>query len=83
MLSASNGLGQNKKEAHFSARHGVGEFWVHKIDLEGNIEWRRYFGGTRNDRSYDAIQSKRWDAYVIVGASESQDVDIRNPKWKL
>lgn len=78
-VTASNGLGQNKKEAHFSARHGVGEFWVHKIDLEGNIEWRRYFGGTRNDRSYDAIQSKD-DAYVIVGASESQDVDIRNPR---
>ena len=42
-VTASNGQGQNKKEVHFSARHGVGEFWVHKIDLEGNIEWRRYF----------------------------------------
>ncbi len=74
-VTASNGLGQDKKEAHFSSRHGVGEFWVHKIDLDGNIQWRRYFGGTSNDRSYDAIQSTD-GGYVIVGSSESQDVDI-------
>ena len=74
-VTASNGLGQDKKEANFSSRHGVGEFWVHKIDLDGNIQWRRYFGGTSNDRSYDAIQSTD-GGYVIVGSSESQDVDI-------
>ena len=78
-VTASNGMGQNKKEAYFSAHHGVGEFWVHKIDLQGSLMWSRYFGGTRNDRSYDAIQSKD-GGYVIAGVSESQDLDIRDPR---
>lgn len=78
-VTASRGLGQDKKEAHFSARHGVGEFWAHKIDLNGNLQWRRYFGGTSNDRSYDALETQDGD-FVLVGASESQDVDVQNPK---
>jgi len=78
-VTASNGLGQDKKEAHFSARHGVGEFWAHKVDLNGNLEWRKYFGGTSNDISYDAIETQNGD-FVLVGSSESQDVDILNPR---
>ena len=61
-----------------SARHGVGEFWVHKINLAGEIEWRQYFGGTNNDRSYDAVQTDEGD-FIVVGTSESEDVDISNP----
>ena len=78
-VTASNGLGQNKKQTHFSSRHGVGEFWAHKIDLDGNLQWRNYFGGTSNDRSYDAIETSTGD-FVLVGSSESQDIDVKNPK---
>ena len=78
-VTASKGMGQDKGERLSSKRHGVGEFWVHKIDLEGNLQWRKYFGGSSNDRSYDAIETSEGD-YVIVGSSESQDVDIKNPK---
>ena len=74
-ISASRGKAINKN----SARHGAGEFWIHKIDLQGNIEWQRYFGGSSNDRSYDSIQSSDGN-YVIVGSSESQDFDIITPK---
>ncbi len=53
-VTASDGAGNSGKSSKAS-RHGVGEFWCHKIDTDGNIEWQRYFGGTNNDRSYDAI----------------------------
>ena len=62
-----------------SSRHGVGEFWCHKLDKDGNLEWRRYYGGTNNDRSYDAIETKNGD-FILVGATESQDVDVSDPK---
>lgn len=78
-VTASNGLGQDKREAHFNQKHGVGEYWVHKIDVAGNLQWRRYYGGTNNDRSYDALEAQD-GGYVLVGASESKDVDIKNPK---
>ena len=55
-------------------RHGVGEFWCHKVDMNGEIIWRRYFGGSNNDRSYDAIETSD-GGFILVGTSESQDVE--------
>ena len=77
-VTSSAGQGTSFQKGSSSARHGVGEFWVHKINLAGDIEWRQYFGGTNNDRSYDAVQTSAGD-YIIVGTSESDDVDITNP----
>jgi hypothetical protein len=77
-VTASRGLGSTEK-VEKSIKHGVGEFWCHKIDLEGNILWRKYFGGTNNDRSYDSIETADGD-FIIVGSSESVDNDISSPK---
>ena len=77
-VTASRGLGSTEKVGK-SIKHGVGEFWCHKIDLEGNILWRKYFGGTNNDRSYDSIETAEGD-FIIVGSSESSDNDISSPK---
>ena len=77
-VTASRGLGSTEKVLK-SGKHGVGEFWCHKIDLEGNILWRKYFGGTNNDRSYDSIETADGD-FIIVGSSESSDNDISSPK---
>ena len=77
-VTASRGLGSTEKVGK-SIKHGVGEFWCHKIDLEGNILWRKYFGGTNNDRSYDSIETAEGE-FIIVGSSESSDNDIGSPK---
>ncbi len=77
-VTASRGSGSTEKVVK-SVKHGVGEFWCHKIDLEGNILWRKYFGGTNNDRSYDSIETADGD-FIIVGSSESDDIDISSPK---
>ncbi len=62
-----------------STRHGVGEFWGTKIDGNGNLQWRRYFGGTNNDRAYSVVPA--WDGgYIMAGASESNDFDISNAR---
>tara|TARA_B100000945_G_C20395339_1_gene604545 strand:+ start:534 stop:1868 length:1335 start_codon:yes stop_codon:yes gene_type:complete len=78
-VTASNGLGMTKKKIKSSKKHGVGEFWCHKIDKNGNLQWRKYFGGSNNDRSYDAIQTIEGD-FIIVGTSESNDFEISNSK---
>ena len=67
-ITASNGQGK-------ALRHGVGEFWCHKIDQKGNVIWRNYFGGSNNDRSYDAIETAD-GGYILLGTSESNDFDI-------
>ena len=78
-VTASKGEGQEGKVENKSSRHVVGEFWCHKLDKDGNLEWRRYYGGSNNDRSYDAIETKNGD-FILVGATESQDVDVSDPK---
>jgi hypothetical protein len=83
-VTASGGEGddllesENNEETR-AVQHGVGEFWGHKLDANGNKEWRRYFGGTNNDRSYDAVQADD-GGILMVGASESTDFDISAPK---
>ncbi len=78
-VSSSGGQGSSFQKQGSSARHGVGEFWVHKISVDGDLLWRQYFGGTNNDRSYDAIETAKGE-FIVVGTSESEDVDISQPK---
>ena len=77
-VTASNGFGNSGKSSQ-AGRHGVGEFWCHKVDTHGNIQWQRYFGGTNNDKSYDAIETQEGN-FLVVGTSESDDLDVKNPK---
>lgn len=60
-------------------RHGVGEFWGTKINAQGTILWRKYFGGTNNDRAHAVVQSND-GGYVMAGFSESNDFDISDTK---
>ncbi len=76
-VTSSNGEGSTDK-GRLTA-HGVGEFWGTKIDGDGNLQWRKFFGGTNNDRSFGVVNAHD-GGYILVGASESDDFDIGNPK---
>ncbi len=77
-VTASGGLGSEGKSSNITA-HGVGEFWGTKVDANGNLEWRRYFGGSNNDRAH-AVAAAPDGGFVIAGFSESEDFDISNSK---
>ena len=84
-VTASGGLGNdftNGGQPVSNTRnpqHGVGEYWGILMDSQGNKIWRRYFGGTNNDRSYDTLQTAD-GGFLLVGASESSDFDITDAK---
>ncbi|WP_299533855.1 hypothetical protein [Ulvibacterium sp.] len=77
-ITAARADGYEEK-SRFLTRHGVGEFWGTKIDAQGNIEWRRYFGGSNNDRAHAVVQADD-GGFVMAGFSESDDFDISNTK---
>lgn len=77
-VTSSNGEGATEKNSSLSA-HGVGEFWGTRIDANGNLIWRKFFGGTNNDRSF-AVVNAFDGGFVLTGASESDDFDISDPK---
>ncbi|CAM1363532.1 conserved hypothetical protein [Tenacibaculum sediminilitoris] len=73
-VTASEGLGNSK----LTAKHAGGDYWCMKLDTNGNIEWRKYFGGTNTDTCYDIAEAT--DGYILIGSSDSNDVDISNNK---
>ncbi|MFD2822740.1 hypothetical protein ACFS5M_03605 [Lacinutrix iliipiscaria] len=70
-VTASGGEGNTR-------RHAGGDYWALKLNSSGEIEWSKYYGGSFTDTPYDAIQTT--DGYIIVGSSDSDDVDINNNK---
>lgn len=62
-----------------NSKHGVGEYWAILLDENGEKIWRNYYGGTNNDRSYDALQTSD-GGFLLTGSSESIDFDITDEK---
>ena len=75
-VSASDGAGNNRMNME---RHAGGDYWVIKIDAMGGLQWSRYFGGTFTDTAYDYVQTQDGN-FLIMGSSDSDDVDINNNK---
>jgi hypothetical protein len=73
-VSASNGQGDRNSIAR---RHAGGDYWVIKLNANGVKQWSNYYGGSFTDTAYDAIQTED-DGYIIIGSSDSDDVDISN-----
>ena len=67
----------NTEKGNSLTSHGVGEFWGTKIDEEGSVQWRGYFGGTNNDRAHGVVQTND-GGFVMAGFTESDDFDISN-----
>ena len=76
-VSASNGQGD--RHAAVRQRHAGGDYWAVKLNSSGVREWSNYYGGSFTDTAYDAIQTQD-NGYIIIGSSDSNDVDISNSK---
>ena len=74
-VTASGGAGNDGR----AVAHGVGEYWAILMDSNGERIWRRYFGGSSNDRSYAALEADD-GGFLMIGASESDDFDIEDDK---
>ncbi|MGB5377861.1 hypothetical protein [Muriicola sp.] len=60
-------------------RHGVGEFWGTRLNAQGELSWRKYYGGTNNDRAH-AVVTAQDEGFVMAGFSESEDYDVSDPR---
>ena len=73
-VSTSNEQGNRNS---ILSRHAGGDYWVIKLNASGVKQWSNYYGGSFTDTAYDAIQTED-DGYIIIGSSDSDDVDITN-----
>jgi len=62
-------------DGNLTLNHGNYDFWILKLDSNGNIEWQKSLGGS----SYDIAQSieQTFDGgYIVAGTSSSNDGDV-------
>jgi len=78
-ITSAQADGYSDKGSTSITAHGVGEFWGTKLDAQGTIEWRKYFGGTNNDRSHSVVQAED-GGFVLSGFTESEDFDIKQSR---
>lgn len=60
---------------------GGNDMWVMKLDTSGTVLWQYRYGGTASDYGYDIAELKNGNI-VLVGSTDSQSGDIKNPKGK-
>ncbi len=77
-VTASGGEG-NSKSLQAKTQHAGGDYWVIKLNASGDKQWSRFYGGTFTDTPHDVIQTDD-NGYILVGSSDSDDVDIKNNK---
>lgn len=75
-VTASGGQGNSKTSRR---RHAGGDYWAIKLNASGETQWSKFYGGTFTDTPYDVIQTND-NGYIMVGSSDSDDVDIKNTK---
>ena len=76
-LDVTSSGGEGNSQAKI--QHAGGDYWVLKLDSFGAIEWSKYYGGNFTDTPRGIAVSND-GGYVIVGTSDSTDVDISNNK---
>ncbi len=57
--------------------HGDNDYWIMKLDVNGNLEWQKTLGGTGGDYGSSIIQT-RDSGFVIAGTSDSDDGDVKD-----
>jgi len=73
-VTASGGAGNSK-----SVMHAGGDFWAVKLNANGDTLWTKYFGGGLSEIPNDLIETQD-NGFILVGTSDSADVDISNNK---
>lgn len=72
-VTASGGQGNSKT----SQRHAGGDYWLLKIDANGNKEWSKYYGGQFTDTLLGITETANGNL-ILVGSSDSADTNIDN-----
>jgi len=51
--------------------------WLLKFDAQDNLQWQKVFGGSKDDKTYQIIETSD-NGFAIIGASKSNDGSLTN-----
>lgn len=58
-----------------SDNHGSFDYWLTKLDEDGNLEWQKSYGGSGTEQSFGLVQNAD-SSYVICGYSSSPNTGM-------
>lgn len=67
--------GSQSANGDVGGNQGKYDYWVGKVDGDGNLQWEHDFGGTKDDFANALLQSAD-GGYLVVGESKSVDGDV-------
>jgi hypothetical protein len=65
----------DSQDGDVSGTKGDYDFWIIKMDVEGNVEWKKTYGGSDWDWPY-AIKPTDDGGYIAAGLTYSDDGDV-------
>jgi len=72
----------NSKDEYVENNKGFKDYYVAKLDNDGNLLWQNTYGGSQQDIAYSIVESED-GGFVISGSSDSEDFDISENKGGL
>lgn len=57
-------------DSDVTGNHGNTDYWVIKIEADGNLQWQKCLGGSGTDVAYSVIERKNGD-FIVAGKSNS------------
>ncbi len=69
----------DSNDVDISNTKGDYDFWVVKVNKDGNQVWEKSFGGSQIDEARSITKTSD-ENYIIVGESRSNDTDVTNSK---
>ena len=64
-------------DGNITVNKGAADYWIVKLNANGDVEWQKTYGGPGNDRA-NAIKQTPDGGYVVAGFSNSVSGDITN-----
>ncbi|MDR2457637.1 MAG: hypothetical protein LBD41_04065 [Clostridiales Family XIII bacterium] len=72
----------SSKDGQVTGNHGNVDYWIVKLDSQGNIQWQKSVGGSQNEYA-NSLLITRDGGYIIVGLSDSNDGDVAGNHGKF
>ncbi|MDX1912091.1 MAG: T9SS type A sorting domain-containing protein [Saprospiraceae bacterium] len=74
-----NGISTSINSGDVWGHNGFFDYWVLKLDFDGNIMWQKCLGGTDQDRGYSIVPAAD-GGYIAAGSSSSLDGYVTQPR---
>ena len=70
------GIGSYSNDGDVSVNHGETDYWIVKLNIEGDLVWQKSLGGSGYDSAYSVQQTSDGGYINIAGQSGSKDGDV-------